>query len=153
MLPPFTNFSFRLQLQRPYKTSNSSKSSIGQQIRLNQNQHGYILLPPMLFINLLSYIFIVFLCYHLPHFFFLFLLNLGHSFKDHAEPQSSVCSVADLRTGGCWYNPLLSQYSFPGLMIVIATGFFPLSLLSIVSTMFMWESSQCLGKNIVQYIG
>ena len=34
-------------------------------------------------------------------------------------------------------------------MIVIATGFIPLSPLSIVSTMVMSESSQWLGKNIV----
>ena len=44
----------------------------------------------------------------------------------------------------------LGQYSFPGLMKVIATGFIPLSPLSIVSTMIMWESSQWLGKNIVR---
>ena len=46
-----------------------------------------------------------------------------------------------LRTGGGWLNPWLRQYSFGGLMIVIATGFIPLSLLSIVSTVVMWESS------------
>ena len=51
----------------------------------------------------------------------------------------SVTSVADLRTGGRW---LLGQYSFRGLMIVIATGFIPLSPLSVVSKMVMLESSQ-----------
>ena len=40
-----------------------------------------------------------------------------------------------------------------GLMIVIANGFFPLSPLSVVSTMVMWESSQWLGKNIVRSTG
>ena len=35
-------------------------------------------------------------------------------------------------------------------MIFIATGFIPLSPLSVVSTMVMWLSSQWLGKNIVQ---
>ena len=48
-----------------------------------------------------------------------------------AEPHSSVCSVADLRTGGHWFNPRLDQSSFRGLMIVIATGFIPLSWLSV----------------------
>ena len=70
-----------------------------------------------------------------------------------AEPHSSVGRVLDLRTGGCWFDPLLSQYSFLGLMIVIATGFIPLSPLSISYELFMWESSQRLGKNIVQSTG
>ena len=45
--------------------------------------------------------------------------------------------------------------SVRGLMIFIATGFIPLSplSLSIVSTMVIWESSQWLGKNIVQSTG
>ena len=34
-----------------------------------------------------------------------------------AEPHSSVGSVADLRTGGRWFDPRLGQYSFRGLMI------------------------------------
>ena len=33
----------------------------------------------------------------------------------------------DLRTGSCWFNPQLGQYSFQGLLIVIATGFIPLT--------------------------
>ena len=32
-------------------------------------------------------------------------------------------SIAVLRTGGRWFDPQLYQYSFRGLMIVIATGF------------------------------
>ena len=44
-----------------------------------------------------------------------------------AEPHSSVGSVADVRTGGHRFDPRLGQYSFRGLMIVIATGFIPLS--------------------------
>ena len=67
-----------------------------------------------------------------------------------AEPHSSVCNFADLRTGGHWFNPRLDQYSFQGLMIVIATGFIPLSPLSAVSTMVMWESSQWLEKNTLR---
>ena len=35
-------------------------------------------------------------------------------------------------------------------MVVVATGFIPLPPVSIVSVMVMWESSQWLGKNIVQ---
>ena len=69
------------------------------------------------------------------------------------EPHSSVGSVEDLRTGGRWYDPRLGQYSFRGLIIVIATGFIPLSPLSVVSTMVMWESSQWLGRNIVRSAG
>ena len=49
-----------------------------------------------------------------------------------AEPHRSVCSVPDLRTRGRWFDPRLGQYSFRGLMIVIATGFIPLSPLSCV---------------------
>ena len=65
-----------------------------------------------------------------------------------AEPHSSVGSVADLRTGGRWFDLRLGQYFFRGLMKVIATGFILLSPLSIVSTMVMWESSQWLGKKL-----
>ena len=61
----------------------------------------------------------------------------------------SVGSVQDLRTGDRWFDPQPGQYSFRGLMIVIATGLIPLSPLSVVSTMNMWESSQRLGKNTV----
>ena len=39
-----------------------------------------------------------------------------------AEPHSSIGSVADLTTEGPWFG----QYSFRGLMIIIATGFIPL---------------------------
>ena len=64
-------------------------------------------------------------------------------------PHSSDGSIADLRTGGRWFDLLLGQYFFRELMIFIATGFIP-SLLFVVSTMVMWESSQWLGKNIVR---
>ena len=49
--------------------------------------------------------------------------------------------VQDLRTGGVWFNPQLGQYYLQEYMIVIPTGFIPLSPLSSVSTMVMWESS------------
>ena len=39
----------------------------------------------------------------------------------------SAGSVADLRTRGRSFDPRLGQYAFQGLMIVIATGFIPLS--------------------------
>ena len=55
--------------------------------------------------------------------------------------------------GGRLFNPRLGQYSFRGLMIVIVTGFIPLSPLSVVSTMVMWESSHRLAKNIVRSTG
>ena len=34
-----------------------------------------------------------------------------------AQPHSSVGNVADLRTGGCWFDLWLGQYSFRGFMI------------------------------------
>ena len=56
---------------------------------------------------------------------------------------SSVGRIQDLRTGG-WFDPLQSKYSFRGSMIIIATGFNPLTYLSVVSVMVMWLSSQWL---------
>ena len=82
----------------------------------------------------------------------LIILSVGLMVRP-AEPHSSVGSVADLRTGGRWFDPRLGQYSFRGLIIVIATGFIPLSLLSVVQTMVRWENSQWLGKNIVRSTG
>ena len=73
--------------------------------------------------------------------------SLTHSPLSHprraplAQPHSSVGSIQHLRTGGCWFDPRLGQYSLRGLMMVFATGFIPLSPLSVVSTMVMWESS------------
>ena len=58
-----------------------------------------------------------------------------------AKPYSLVGGVADLSTGVRWFDPWLGQYFFQGLMFVIVTGFIPLSLLSFVSIMIMWESS------------
>ena len=69
-----------------------------------------------------------------------------------AEPQSSVDRAQDSIIGGRWFKPWHGQYSFQGLMTVIATGFIHLSLLSIVSTLVVkWESSQWFVKNITQY--
>ena len=69
------------------------------------------------------------------------------------EPDSLVGKVAVLRKGGRWFDPRLGQYSFRGLMLVIATGFISLLPLSVVSTLVMWESSQWLGKNSVRNTG
>ena len=44
-----------------------------------------------------------------------------------AKSHSSVGSVADLRTGGRWFDPRLGQFSFRALMIVIVTKITPLS--------------------------
>ena len=45
--------------------------------------------------------------------------------KNLAEHNSPVGNIADLRTGGPWFDPQLGVYSFQVLMIVIATGFIP----------------------------
>ena len=79
--------------------------------------------------------------------------NRIQEYNNAAKPNSSVGSVADLRKGGRWFDPRLCQYSFQGLMIVIATGFIPLSLLSVVSTMVLWECREWLEKNSVQNAG
>ena len=49
--------------------------------------------------------------------------------------------------------PRHGQNSFQVLIIVIVTRFIPLSSLSIVLAMVMWENCQCLGKNIVWSTG
>ena len=46
--------------------------------------------------------------------------------RSPAEPHTSVGSIADLKIGGHWFDPQLG-HSFPGLMIVITTGFIPLT--------------------------
>ena len=71
------------------------------------------------------------------------------SFVCH-KPNSLVGGVQDFRKESLWFDPQLGQYSFRRFMIVIATGFIPLTPLSIVSSMAMLESSQWLGKNIVR---
>ena len=70
-----------------------------------------------------------------------------------AEPYSSVDGVADLRTGGRWFDLRLGKYSFQGLIMVNATGFVPPSPQSVVLAMVMWESSLWLGKDIVRSTG
>ena len=48
--------------------------------------------------------------------------------------RSSIGYMEDLRIGGRWFDLLISQYSFQGLVIAIVTGFILLSMLSIVSS-------------------
>ena len=55
------------------------------------------------------------------------------------RPLTSVTSMQDLRTGGCWFDLYASQYSFQGMMIAIQTGFFPLSPLSIIWMQVVWK--------------
>ena len=62
--------------------------------------------------------------------------RLSGTFLTYAQPNSSVRGVADLR--GCCFDPQLGQYSVRELMIVIATGFIPLSPLSVVSFFFFF---------------
>ena len=62
------------------------------------------------------------------------------------RPDSPVGGAQDLRTGVRWFDPR-------GLIIVIVTGFIPLSPLSSVSTMIVSDSSQWLGKNSVRNTG
>ena len=99
--------------------------------------------------------------FHLKQTYFLLLFFLFFFFEKrpvqnvisrNAERHSSVGSIEDLRTGR-WFDPRRCKYSFRGLMIVIATRFTPLSALSVVSTMVMWECSQWLGKSIVRRTG
>ena len=63
-------------------------------------------------------------------------------------PSPMAQSVA-LRT----WEQLVRSPARPILMIVIATGFIPLSPLSVVLPMVTWDSSQWLGKNIVRNTG
>ena len=51
--------------------------------------------------------------------------------KKYSQAHTSISSIQDLRTGGCWLDLWLGRYSFSGLMTVIATEFIPPSQLSI----------------------
>ena len=63
------------------------------------------------------------------------------------------CVVKSQKAMICETGAIYNVSAKKGLMIVIVTGFIPLSLLSVVWTMVMRESSQWLGKNIVQSTG
>ena len=74
------------------------------------------------------------------HAFVRICLDQKFCIKGLAEPYSRVDSVQDLRRGGRWFDPPLGQYSFRGLMVVIAT-------------VVMWESSQYWEKEFRESIG
>ena len=69
------------------------------------------------------------------------------------EPHSSVGSCVDLRTGGRWFDPRLRQCFLQGLMIVIVTGFIPLSRLSFVLIMVYVGKQRIAWKEIVRSTG
>ena len=79
--------------------------------------------------------------------------NVLSSVLTKPRPHCSVGGAQDFRTGGRWCDSRLGQYSFPWLMVFIASGFIRLSPLSVVLTKVMYESSQWLGKNIVWITG
>ena len=66
--------------------------------------------------------------------------SFDKSLKALGRAHSSVGWIEDLRTGGRWFDPRLGRYSFRAQMIVIASLFLSLEPLSVLSTMFMWES-------------
>ena len=76
----------------------------------------------------------------LDYLYFTFSLHACKS-----SPRTSVRNIKDLRTCGRQFNLQISE-------IVIVTGFSPLSLLSIVSTMNIWESSHWFEKNICRLL-
>ena len=63
-----------------------------------------------------------------------------------AEPHSRVSGVADLKTGGRWFDPRLGQYSCQRLMVVIATGLIPPSPLPVVATMVYGQAASGLER-------
>ena len=67
-----------------------------------------------------------------------------------SEPHSSVGSVADLRTVCPWFDLQLGQNSLRRLMIVIMTGFIPLSPLSVVLTMVICGLERILCRVLVK---
>ena len=69
--------------------------------------------------------------------------------NDDVESHSSVGNVADLRTEDRWFDPRLGQYSFRVLMIVIATGFIPVSL-SLIRQRLYGKAASGLENNIVR---
>ena len=58
----------------------------------------------------------------------------------------SSTSAINLRTGGRLFDPWLCQYSIGGLMIVIATGFIPLSPLSVFLTIVCGKAGNGLER-------
>ena len=61
-------------------------------------------------------------------------------------PCSLVGCIQSLRSGGGWFDLQLGQHSLQGLMKVTVTGLIPLTLLSIILMIIMWESNHWLGN-------
>ena len=45
--------------------------------------------------------------------------------NEWAKPHGSVSGKQDFKTGGCWFDPWLGQYSFQRLTLLRATEFIP----------------------------
>ena len=87
-------------------------------------------------------------------FNFFFIIDISLTFiSGRAKLHSSVGSIVDLRTGGRWLDPQLGQYSLRGLMIVIATGFIPLSPRSIVLKMVHGKAASGLERILCGVLG
>ena len=72
--------------------------------------------------------------------------------KMNTEPHSSVGSIASFRTGHWLDHHRLGQYSFQGLMIVIATGFIPLLPLSLCfDNGYVGKQPVALKENFAEY--
>ena len=69
------------------------------------------------------------------------------------EPQISVGSFTDLRTGGRWFDYRLGQYSFRGLIMVIATGFILSHRCPLFRQWLSGKAASGLKKNIVRSTG
>ena len=80
--------------------------------------------------------------------------DLEESRETNVKVKRHVTIVLDRKLVFCTSKIIFThqncEYSFRRLTMVIATGFIPLSTLSVVPKIAMWESSQWLGKNIVQ---
>ena len=103
-------------------------------------------------------------------FFLLLLLTLCHSLSFypsiHQSIYASIPICPFILLSSCHLPSPMAQSvalpaweqevagSIPGLASTLATGFIPISPLSVVSTMpVKWETSQWLGKNIVRSTG
>ena len=86
----------------------------------------------------------------------MFKVRRSHNLRTQMSANILKCRVRipqELRTVGFWFDPQVGQYSFPGLMILIATGVIPLSPLTITLIIVIKESRQWLGKNIARSAG
>ena len=96
----------------------------------------------------------IFVVYYRPsmRFRLTYCTDYNEVHGDPPMPYSSVGSVQDLSSGGCWFDPRLGQFSVRVLMTVIATRLIFLSPLSSVSSKVFWEVSQRLGKIYIRIL-